>query len=161
MSIGQLRLARDIVEDLNEGSKGPWVEWFLPDGTSVHLPRTGADSKPPEGSSQTDPNIARYKDTAQLREVKDLVKAGKPWDAYSLIIQYGLGSTFKDSNTNAAEMMTMFWREANPNLPLGFKWPTWPAYENWQLMRSENPSDADAAFMQKHGGFLPKMGQTL
>jgi hypothetical protein len=155
MSIGQLRLARDIVEDLNEGTKGPWIEWNLPDGTKVHLPRTGANSKPPEGASQTDPNIARYKDTAQLREIKGLVKAGKPWDAYNLIIQYGLGSTFKDAHTNASEMMTMFWREANPNLPLGFKWPTWPNYENWQLLRADDPGDADSAFQEMHGGFLP------
>jgi len=155
MSIGQLRLARDIVEDLNEGSKGPWKVWYGPNGEQETRPTRGRDSEPTAGYTDTDPNIARYKDTAQLREIKGLVKAGKPWDAYNLIIQYGLGSSFKDADTNASEMMTMFWREANPNLPLGYTWPKWPSYEKWQLLRSDDPEDADAAFREAHGGFLP------
>jgi hypothetical protein len=155
MSIGQLRLARDIVEDLNEGTKGPWIEWNLPDGTKVHLPRTGANSKPPEGASQTDPNIPRYQKTAEIKEVKDLIRAGQPWDAYRRIIQLEMGAGIGDTHTIAQDMMTMFWREVYPDLPLGYKWPRWPDYEAWQLRRDAGPEQADSDFMNQHGGYLP------
>jgi hypothetical protein len=142
MSIGQLRLARDIVEDLN-GGQGPWKTWWSPDGSEQrNLPIKGAASQPPEGWQDTNPT-ARLTPTAQLvTNVKGLIETEGPWSAYNAALSYKIaeGWSQKEKDTHAANLITMWMKENNPDLPYNFQWPTRPAYEAWA---SGGTSDED------------------
>ena len=134
MSIGQLRLARDIVEDLN-GGQGPWKTWWSPDGKQKeNLPIKGAASEPRPGWVDTNP-VARLTPTAQLvTNTKELIKAEGPWAAYNQALSFGIAEGFEgpQRDQHAADLITMWMREYNPDLPSSFKWPTRPAYDQWE-----------------------------
>jgi len=142
MSIGQLRLARDIVEDLN-GGQGPWKTWWSPDGKQKeNLPIKGAASEPRPGWVDTNP-VARLTPTAQLvTNVKDLIKTEGPWSAYNAALSFGIAEGFQGSqrDQHAADLVTMWMKEINPDLPWNFKWPTRPAYNAWA---NETTSDEE------------------
>jgi len=142
MSIGQLRLARDIVEDLN-GGQGPWKTWWSPDGKEQrNLPIKGAASQPPKGWQDTNPT-ARLTPTAQLvTNTKELIKTEGPWAAYNQALSFGIAEGFQGSqrDQHAADLVTMWMKEINPDLPWNFKWPTRPAYNAWA---NETTSDEE------------------
>ena len=142
MSIGQLRLARDIVEDLN-GGQGPWKTWWSPDGKQKeNLPIKGAASEPRPGWVDTNP-VARLTPTAQLvTNTKELIKTEGPWAAYNQALSFGIAEGFQGSqrDQHAADLVTMWMKEINPDLPWNFKWPTRPAYNAWA---NETTSDEE------------------
>ena len=133
MSIGQLRLARDIVEDLN-GGQGPWKTWWNPDGSEQrNLPIKGAASQPPEGWQDTNPT-ARLTPTAQLvTNTKELIKTEGPWAAYQQAIDFNIaqGLNLQQQHLAAADLVTAWMREFKPELSSSFSWPTRTEYDQW------------------------------
>ena len=134
MSIGQLRLARDIVEDLN-GGQGPWKTWWSPDGTrQENLPIKGAAAEPRPGWVDTNP-VPRLTGVAKLvQSTKQKIKDGQPWSAYQDAIDYDIagGFTTEQKHTMTADLMTAWMKEFNPELTSSFKWPTRTEYDLWE-----------------------------
>ena len=134
MSIGQLRLARDIVEDLN-GGQGPWKTWWSPDGSQQeNLPIKGAAAEPRPGWVDTNP-VPRLTGVAKLvQSAKQKIKDGQPWSAYQDAIDYDIAGGFNTAqkHTMTADLMTAWMREFNPELTSSFKWPTRAEYDLWE-----------------------------
>tara|TARA_R100001086_G_scaffold189813_1_gene107445 strand:- start:360 stop:2111 length:1752 start_codon:yes stop_codon:yes gene_type:complete len=134
MSIGQLRLARDIVEDLN-GGQGPWKTWWSPDGSQQeNLPIKGAAAEPRPGWVDTNP-VPRLTGVAKLvQSAKQKIKDGQPWSAYQDAIDYDIAGGYNtpQKHTMTADLMTAWMREFNPELTSSFKWPTRTEYDLWE-----------------------------
>lgn len=148
MSIGQLRLARDIVEDLNEGGSGPWVVWHSPDGTDqITLPSKGRDSKPPKGYTRNTPDM---KARASIR-VKNLIKNNKPWDAYNELLRTYVDWEKNPDHDIAASYMTSYMQQIK-EFPSSYTWPTLPDYVAWQKGTDINgKAYTDDHFEAQHG----------